>query len=36
VLRLDGDSARPENGKLDVRIIDSDTSVDTSKFLIAD
>ncbi len=36
VIRMDGNSARPENGKLDVRIIDSDASVDTSKFLIAD
>jgi hypothetical protein len=36
VLRMDGDSSRPENGKLDIRIIDSDANVDLSKFLIAD
>lgn len=36
VIRMDADSDRPENGKLEVRLIELDDSVDTSQFLVAE
>ena len=36
VIRMDGDESRPQNGKLEVRLVELDAAVDTSKFLVAD
>lgn len=36
VIRMDGSSDRPEQGKLEVRLVDLDESVDKTKFLVAE